>query len=89
MVTGSHDGTARLWDAATGETRMVLGGHDSFPSVALSSEGRYLATGTDTGVQVWALDIQELIDIARRRVGRPLDPAECIAYQFETCPTTP
>jgi WD40 repeat protein len=89
VVTGSHDGTARLWDAATGETRMVLGGHDSFPSVALSSEGRYLATGTDTGVQVWALDIQELIDIARRRVGRPLDPAECIAYQFETCPTTP
>ncbi|NNK49551.1 MAG: WD40 repeat domain-containing protein [Gemmatimonadetes bacterium] len=89
VVTGSHDGTAQLWDADTGETRMVFGGHAIFPSVALSSDGRYLATGTEMGVQVWALDIQELTDIARRRVGRPLSPAECIAYHFETCPTTP
>lgn len=89
VATGSHDGTARMWDAATGETRMVLGGHDIFPSVALSPDGRYLATGTEMGVQVWALDIQELTDIARRRVGRPLSPAECIAYHFETCPTAP
>ncbi len=89
LATGSHDGTARLWDANTGETRMVLGGHNAFPTVALSLDGRYLATGTDTGVQVWALDIQELIEIARRRVGRSLDPSECIAYHFEPCPATP
>jgi len=89
VVTGSHDGTARLWDATTGETLMVLGGHGTFPYVAVSPDGRYLASGVDTMVQVWALDLSELIGIAETRVSRSLNAAECIAYHFETCPTTP
>lgn len=89
IVTGSHDGTVRLWDAETGATRLVLGGHDSFTSVAISPDGLYLATGTDTGVRIWALDLDELIQIARERVSRSLTAAECITYHFDECPSTP
>jgi WD40 repeat protein len=89
IATGSHDGTVRLWDAETGETRLVLGGHDTFTFVAISPNGRYLATGTDAAVRIWALDLNELIEIARERVPRSLTAAECIADYFEECPSTP
>ena len=37
VVTGSYDGTARIWDAATGETLRTLKGHgDSVRSVCFS-----------------------------------------------------
>lgn len=88
IVTGSHDGTIHFWDAETGETRLVLGDHDTFTFVAISPNGQYLATGTDTGVRIWALDLNELIEIARERVPRSLTAAECIAYYFEECPST-
>lgn len=86
IATGSHDGTVRLWNPETGETLLVLGAHDTFSFVEISPDGRYLATGTDTGVRIWALDIDELIEIARTRVPRSLTAAECVAYYFEECP---
>jgi WD40 repeat protein len=89
VITGSHDGTIRLWNANTGETDLVLGDHGTFPFVAISPDGRYLASGVETGVQIWALNLDDLIEIARTRGGRPLSEAECIAYHFETCPTSP
>ena len=89
VVTGSHDGTVRQWDGATGETLLILGGHGTFPFMGISPDDRYLASGVTTGVQIWALELEELIEIARTRVRRPLSEAECVAYHFETCPTTP
>ena len=86
IITGSHDGTVRFWDAQTGETRLVLGDLTTWNSVEVTPDGRYLATGTDSGVRIWALNIDELIEIARARVPRSLTAAECIAYHFEECP---
>ena len=51
------DETTRLWDVATGEQKETLAGHTSWIStVAFSSDGRTLATGSGDGtVLLWEL----------------------------------
>jgi WD40 repeat protein/TPR repeat protein len=45
LVTASTDGTARLWDSATGKTLAVLRGHDAWVvSAAFSRDGKLLVT---------------------------------------------
>ncbi len=44
IITGSHDGSVRVWDSATGGILLVLSGHDIWPHIAISPDGRYLAT---------------------------------------------
>ncbi|MHC4845824.1 MAG: WD40 repeat domain-containing serine/threonine protein kinase [Planctomycetota bacterium] len=55
VVTGSLDGTVRLWDAATGATLETLVGHDgAVRSVALADDGRTIASGGDDGtLRLW------------------------------------
>lgn len=55
LATGSADGTARLWDAATGEPRSVLPGHkDAVYSVAFTPDSKRIATaGVDGIVRMW------------------------------------
>jgi len=92
LATASYDQTAKVWDAASGQELLTLKGHDSFvKSVAWSPDGKRLATASDDGtVQVYALDIHELLDLARSRVTRDLTPDECLRYfQSEKCPPLP
>ena len=50
LATAGGDGTARLWDPATGERRRTLTGHDRRGhGVAFSPDGRLLATAGATG----------------------------------------
>jgi WD40 repeat protein len=86
IVTASADATVRLWDAANGETLLTLGGHDGSPAIALSPDGRYLATTAGRVTRVWALQIDDLIQIAESRLTRVLSTAECVTYHFEECP---
>ncbi len=69
LLSGSYDGTARLWDVATHrQIGVPLNGHDDeVYSVAFSPNGKVVATGADDGmVRLW--------DVAtHRQVGAPLN----------------
>jgi len=55
ILTGSGDGTAKVWDASTGQERLTLKGHGAgIVSVAFSPDGRRILTGSDDGTaKVW------------------------------------
>ena len=53
IVSASKDATARLWDAGTGECLQVFEHPSMVFSVALSADGRKLATGVYGTVRLW------------------------------------
>jgi hypothetical protein len=64
IVTGGGDGTAKLWDAASGELRCTLKGHTgSILSGAVTPDGRRVVTGSEDGTtRLWdAISGRELL----------------------------
>jgi hypothetical protein len=77
-----------LFDANTGSQELVLRGSGcADEGVAFSPDGTKLATsGWCDGVRVWALRIEDLLEIAHREAGRSLTDAECRQYlHTQTC----
>jgi WD40 repeat protein/serine/threonine protein kinase len=91
LGTSSEDGTAKVWDATTGEELLTLSGHGRILDLAFSPDGTRLATaGTDGMVRLYVLPIEELVALARSRVTRSLTTEECQQYlHVEECPAVP
>src|ERR1035441_5216439 len=55
LATASRDGTARIWDIATGRERAVLKNHtDCVTAVAVAPDGTWLATASRDGTaRIW------------------------------------
>jgi WD40 repeat protein/predicted Ser/Thr protein kinase len=63
LITIGEDGTARIWDAATGTARARLAGHDGrINSIELDARGaRMISGGEDGTARVWNVASGELV----------------------------
>ncbi len=95
LATTSYDGTTKVWNPDTGEELFTLYGHSNrVTGIDFSFDGKYLATASwDRTVGIYTLGLEDLINLARSRMVRPLPPAECQKYlhvvDLSQCPTTP
>jgi WD40 repeat protein/DNA-binding SARP family transcriptional activator len=89
IATAGNDGTIRLWNATNWTTELVLRGHEGLVwQVRFSADGsRLVSVGPDGRVRVWAMNLDDLIEIARAKLTRALTDEECRQYlHLERCP---
>jgi WD40 repeat protein/DNA-binding SARP family transcriptional activator len=88
IATAGADGMVRTWDATSGSQTLVLRHGDVVGAVAFSPDGSKLASVSgDARVHVWALDLGDLVEIAKRELTRTLTDEECRQYlHVPTCP---
>ena len=81
LLTGSDDGTARVWNARDGRQELKLRGHDGpVRGVAYSNDGRRIVTaGNDGTVRVWSADGGGAQVILVGHEG-PVNTAQCDGY---------
>jgi WD40 repeat protein len=92
LATGSWDHLAKVWDAETGSELLTLTGHsDAVESVTWSPDGKRLATASDNWtVQVYAMDVHDLLTLARERVTAHPSGEGCKKYlHVDKCPPVP
>ena len=53
FVSGSLDGTARVWDSETGETKYVLNGHSKSVAVLTLPNGIVITGSSEPKVKLW------------------------------------
>ena len=83
LITGSDDGTARVFDAASGAEICRLTHDRPVEAVAFSPDGTRVATGSADGTaRVWAVSARDLIEQARARLSRNLSVDEWKRYRL-------
>ena len=87
VVSGSDDGTARVWEAQTGVEVARMTHEDGVYEVAFSPDGRKVASGSGDGIlYAWVYDPQYLIGSACSRVTRNLTRTEWEQYIGDALP---
>jgi WD40 repeat protein len=88
VATASRDGTAKIWDAATGADLLTLYGDNAgVGGVDFSPDGKGLAVGADDGMRIYALQLEDVLALAGRRLTRTWTAEECRTYlHLEACP---
>jgi hypothetical protein len=77
VLTGSSDGTARLWSVESSSTLHTLEGHaDAVRSVALSRDGKYALTGSGDQTVLW--DAQSAKELGQ--LEKPDGPVWSVAF---------
>ena len=80
IVTGSTEGTIKVWDATTGKTLLSFPGHQStIESVVFSPDGRSFVSGSDDGsLRIWdaisGTELRSLSGPAGRVTGMVFSP---------------
>jgi WD40 repeat protein len=88
IVTSSSDGTVRVWDAVTLEPLLTLASDAERGKLGISQDGTHLAYPADDGtIRVLALDVDDLVELARSRLTRTWTRDECGTYlHVQACP---
>ena len=92
LATTSNDGTVKIWDADSGQKLLTLGNHPGRDFwVTFSPDGRYLASvGSDGTLRVYAMQVGDLVTLAKSRLTRSWTTEECQQYlHVEQCPPPP
>jgi WD40 repeat protein len=78
IASASHDGTVRVWDAATGRVLQVLKGHrGGVWGVSYSTDGHFIASGSsDKTVRVWDAATGEVVRVMSGHGGG----VRCVSY---------
>jgi WD40 repeat protein/transcriptional regulator with XRE-family HTH domain len=79
IATGSIDGTAKIWDTASGKELLTLqtAAQGAVNSVAFSPDGKLLAAGTDSGItRIWNVSTGEEL----RNLNGHLDAVVHVAF---------
>lgn len=88
LASAGFDRLAKVWDARTGAELFSLYGNTSNVfGVSFSPDGKHLATtGADGSIRAYALQMDELIALAKARLTRTLTNEECQKYLYvATC----
>ena len=77
VATASTDGTARVWESATGDLVADLRGHGAaVEAIAFSSRGRYVTTvGADLTIRLWDLGAERTLRGSHSVVGVAVAPS--------------
>jgi WD40 repeat protein len=89
LVTGSLDGTARVWNTSTGDLIFTSPLEPSdVAAVAFTSDGsRVTAVYSDGRIVVYPIALEDAIEIARSRLTRGFTDEECRRYlHVPSCP---
>ena len=86
LASASADGSARLIDLRRGQEIARISPESAPHRVRFSPDDRYLATGTERGVQVWAWRVDDMVAEACRRVPHDMAPAEWRLYLGDSAP---
>jgi WD40 repeat protein len=92
LASGGADKITRIWDVATGQENLSLPGHfEPVNKILFSRDGQRLTTATRQGeTLVYALDLKDLVAVARSRVTRAMTPEECRKFlHMESCSANP
>jgi WD40 repeat protein len=69
-VTAGADGTARIWDATTGQQKQRISVNEQgIGSVAVSPDGKFIATADGVSVRVWDMRTAEEVLVIRGHEG--------------------
>ncbi len=81
LVSGSNDGTVRLWRLEDGDST-ILRGHDGVVAhVRVTSDARFAVSASYDGtLRVWPLDHERLVSLACDVVGHPLSATDWTAF---------
>ncbi len=71
VLSGSRDGTVRLWDLSTADCRQVFSGHAGYVyAVALSADRQWAVSGgDDRTLRVWRLSTGQAIQVCQGHTG--------------------
>jgi WD40 repeat protein len=93
ISTAGFDGVVGVWDATTGANRLRITHDGQVGGAAFSRDGRHLlasvnrSQGSLHSLQIYTLDFEELVTIARSKLTRGFTRDECRHYlQSPRCP---